>query len=294
MTTAPENNQSQDEKLLAQLYKEGAKETPSAKINHEIINYAKNADRAAPSPEHIGSHFGGDWKVPLSLAASVVVVFALLVQLDQTPQQLELPPIPEISIPSESQSLEDAYPVEESTADDISSLKRNIKESELDSQKRTDPDIDESRINQSSGQEIQENLQEGMLEKAKSKEVNALNINKPSAAKKQVGKSIDDSEKSISEATPNNVMQPKSTNEEFKHQASPSSRKDTLETSDIAVEKELEINTNEFAPIPVEDWLLMIETLVARKDYAEAARQLEKFKQAHPNVNVEDLDAKIP
>ena len=49
-----------------------------------------------------------------------------------------------------------------------------------------------------------------------------------------------------------------------------------------------------FAPIPVEDWLLMIEKLIARKDYAEAARQLEKFKQAYPKVNVEDLEAKIP
>ena len=50
----------------------------------------------------------------------------------------------------------------------------------------------------------------------------------------------------------------------------------------------------DFAPLPVEDWLLMIELLVAKKDYAEAARQLNKFKQAHPNVNVEDLDSKIP
>ena len=50
----------------------------------------------------------------------------------------------------------------------------------------------------------------------------------------------------------------------------------------------------DFAPIPVEDWLLKIEQLIARKDYAEAARQLEKFKQAHPKVNVEDLESKIP
>ena len=49
-----------------------------------------------------------------------------------------------------------------------------------------------------------------------------------------------------------------------------------------------------FAPMPVEYWLLMIEQLVARKDYAEAARQLEKFKQAHPKINVEDLESKIP
>jgi len=50
----------------------------------------------------------------------------------------------------------------------------------------------------------------------------------------------------------------------------------------------------EYAAIPVGEWLLFIEKLVAQKDYAEAARQLQKFKQAHPKVNVEDLDAKIP
>ncbi len=38
----------------------------------------------------------------------------------------------------------------------------------------------------------------------------------------------------------------------------------------------------------------MIEKLIAKKDYAEAARQLQKFKQTHPKVNVEDLDSKIP
>lgn len=80
------------------------------------------------------------------------------------------------------------------------------------------------------------------------------------------------------------------------------SRGDNSTTSGMAADAELtdelrdeNIQTEaEFAPIPVEDWLLMIERLVARKDYAEAARQLEKFKQAHPKVNVEDLDAKIP
>ena len=79
-------------------------------------------------------------------------------------------------------------------------------------------------------------------------------------------------------------------------------REDSQTSSDMAADTELgdkEVQTEEqseskFAPIPVEDWLLMIERLVAKKDYAEAARQLEKFKQAHPKVNVEDLDAKIP
>ena len=48
------------------------------------------------------------------------------------------------------------------------------------------------------------------------------------------------------------------------------------------------------ANLPVGDWLLLIETLIAKKDYAEARRQIDKFKIAHPKVNVEDLEAKIP
>ena len=324
MTTVPENNQSQDEELLAQLYKKGAKETPSAKINCEIIKHAKNTERTAPTPSHIGSHFGGGWKVPLSLAASVVVVFALLIQLDQTSQQLELPPIPEIYIPSESKSLEDVYSAEERISDDTSSFKQDIKEPDLDSQDRADPNVDGSRINQSAEQEIQpianrkaeqqiyrertnqKTLQGGMLEKAKPSddihfqdkskpnEANTPKLNKPSSAKKQIDKAIDDPVDSISETVPTNAAQPRPINGESKHKESASSRKETLGTSGVTTDNKLENETEEFAPIPIEDWLLMIEKLVARKDYAEAARQLEKFKQAHPKVNVEDLDAKIP
>ena len=75
---------------------------------------------------------------------------------------------------------------------------------------------------------------------------------------------------------------------------------DSESTEDLTAESAEELYSSpiqteaEFAPIPVEDWLLMIEKLVAQKDYAEAARQLAKFKQAHPKVNVEDLDAQIP
>ena len=82
------------------------------------------------------------------MAASVVVVFALLVQLDQSPQELELPPIPEITIPTESKPaeskdvesknqalksqtvLEESYEAEETLADDVApSFKNDAKES---------------------------------------------------------------------------------------------------------------------------------------------------------------------
>ena len=92
MNTNSQNN-SNDDEILGRLYKEGSKEMAPAKLNYEILQYAKNAEM----PSGSASHFSGGWKVPLSLAASIVVVFGLFVQLDQSPQPLDLPPIPELS-----------------------------------------------------------------------------------------------------------------------------------------------------------------------------------------------------
>ena len=281
-----------------------------------------------PIPNHIGSHFCDGWKIPLSLAVGVVLIFAMLVQLDQNSQQLELLHAREISISSAPKSPEEAYQAEESIANDISLFKRSIKEP--DSQDRTDSNVNGSKINQSADQEVQpsitqiqpitnrkaeqqtnsehenqEILQGGILKKAKPSngirfqdkskpnEVNTQKLDKPSATKKKIESSIDDSTDSFTATVPAKVMQPKSIKEISKHKELPSSREDSLGTSRI-LDNEPEKETKGFAPVPVENWLLMIETLVARKDYAEAARQLEKFKKVHPKVNVEDLDAKIP
>jgi len=337
-----------DDKVLAQLYKQGAKDTPPAKLNHKIINYAANANQSASAHNQINSHFSGGWKVPLSMAASVVVVFALLVQLDQNPQQLELPPIPEITVPTEQEPAESKdnalksqpapktlYEAEESLADDASIYKNDAKESDMDSQdagtqiidkplrKESQPTIDSiqtKRITNKNAEQKQENQRDRtVLEKSKSTEKSRIQRNEPSTtpstpastiskpestednaskptkpqtAKKQTQELDNDALGSSSEAAPSGVMQQRSMSEE-----SIGNREDSHISSDMAADNELgeeKQNENGFSPIPVEDWLLMIEKLVARKDYAEAARQLEKFKQAHPKVNVEDLDAKIP
>ena len=97
--TKNSQNDTNDDQVLAHLYKEGAKETAPAKLNYEIINHAAKVEK----PTSVNSHFGGGWKVPLSLAASIVVVFGLIVQIDQNPDQSTLPPIPEISAPTEPQ-----------------------------------------------------------------------------------------------------------------------------------------------------------------------------------------------
>ncbi|QMU60182.1 MAG: hypothetical protein GKR92_13460 [Gammaproteobacteria bacterium] len=331
MTTHSQDDLKDDE-VLAQLYKEGAKDTPPAKLNHEIIHYAANADKSSSSPSHVGSHFGGGWKVPLSMAASVVVVFALLVQLDQNSQHLELPPIPEITIPTEQKSTkskdralksqpapEQLYEAEESLADDISSFKKDANESDMDSQdadaritdkpvrKESQPidTIQTERISNKKAEQKLETYRErtqtqstinnepSITPKPKSTEGYAPKLTKPQAAGKQMHEPSNGTLGSSSEAAPNEVIQQRSMGEK-----SMPSREDTHTSSGMAADAELGIdekqNENEFAPIPVEDWLLMIERLVARKDYAEASRQLVKFKQMHPNVNVEDLDAKIP
>jgi len=78
-----ETNNQKDNEVLTQLYKTGANETPPAKLNYEIIKYAADAQVNTESPIEGSSHFGGGWKVPLSMAACLVVVFGLLVQIDQ-------------------------------------------------------------------------------------------------------------------------------------------------------------------------------------------------------------------
>ena len=338
-----------DDKVLAQLYKQGAKETPPAKLNHKIINYAANANKPASAQSQVNSHFSGGWKVPLSMAASVVVVFALLVQLDQTPQQLELPPIPEITIPTEQEPVESKdntlksqpapkalYEAEEALADDASIFKNDTNESDMDShdagtqnidtplrkksQSSTDSTQTKHITDKKADQKPEDLRNRTVLEKSKSSDKSRTQSNEPSAApntptstiskpestegyaskpakpqtaEKQIQEIDNDALGRSSEATPSGAMQQKSMSER-----SIKNREDSHISSDMAADTELsdekEQNENEFSPIPVEDWLLMIEKLVAQKDYAEAARQLVKFKQAHPNVNVEDLETKIP
>lgn len=330
MTTNSQDEKVQDDQILARLYKEGAKDTPSEKLNYEIINYAANANQSNSNPSHVGSHFDGGWKVPLSLAASVVVVFALLVQLDQTPQQLELPPIPELSIPTESNQYEFKDEAEETNADDFSALRQDSKKSDLDSQSRGDAALGES-INKTVREETQpatisnkpitnekvEQKQEYLREretlektkpsddvrlqnksnievtpapsatmsKSKSTEGYAPKLTKPQATQSQMQEPANDVlNGNASEAGSDDMMQ-----------RSVESREDAHMPSEISADSDLDSNQEqEFALIPVGDWLLMIEKLIARKDYAEAARQLQKFKQMHPKVNVEDLESSIP
>jgi hypothetical protein len=327
---------SQDDEVLARLYKEGAKDTPSAKLDNEIINYAANAKKSTSNHNHVSSHFDGGWKVPLSLAASVVVVFALLIQLDQSSQQLELPSIPELSIPTESNQYEFKDEGEETNADDFSSLKRDTKKSDLDSQTRGEaapganidkpvrkesqsattlnkPGADEKteQVRQNSRERtVQEKYQPSddiriqnqsnsnatpvpttTISKSKSSEGYAPKLSKPQAAQSQIQEPTnEDLISTDSETRSDGMMRQKSIEEK-----SIESSEDDRSPPDLAADTKMDSNTEqEFAPIPVGDWLLMIEKLIARKDYAEAARQLQKFKQAHPKVNVEDLESSIP
>ena len=272
--TDTQNNQSQDERVLAELYKAGAKETAPAKLNYEIINYAKNAEKHSGS-----SHFAGDWKVPLSLAASVVVVFGLLVQLDQSPEQLELPHIPEISAPAEPTTSKpdktQSNPLnefEETLSEDISTYSKDIKESELDA--LGDAKMEEGTLNQKQGSKKQSVLQAKPEAKRKSETSQEI-----SGESFRLERSLEKSLESEDIHADENIDSTSGVTSGAEIQRN----RDTIENTQ-----------QEFAPIPVEDWLLMIEKLIARKDYAEAARQLQKFKQAHPKVNVEDLEAKIP
>lgn len=360
MSIESQDNKSQDDQVLAKLFKQGAKDTPPAKLNSEILNYAatanKSSHRSTSNSNAVGSHFGGGWKVPLSMAASVVVVFALLVQLDQTPQQLELPPIPEISTPVESkqagsidEALKSAPALEEmnEAVDDEVIGTQDTKESDFDSaldtetaqesvaeeliiQEAQTPTLQKPKITKKPPQKLKhkkaqeqqpsrERVHQAPVDVKRTEErllENRSNQAAPSAPTASSSKSMDSyapkmdkaqtiertSQEPTSELESKSAVTSGSVMEErsMQQQAAPT-REDALGASDMAAESQMQESSKlkqkqeqEYAPIPVENWLLMIEKLVARKDYAEAARQLQKFKQTHPNVNVEDLESQIP
>ena len=309
MSNSTQNNHSQDDQVLAELYKKGAKETAPAKLNYEIINYAAQAKKSKRG----SSHFSGDWKVPLSLAASVVVVFGLLVQLDQSPQQVELPPIPEISAPIDTtQTKADETEVlileeaKEAMSEDIAPLSQERKETEFgtlqsvpNEERATNEPLSPTQLPDAERSKIQQKPTSKKRAESKNEYFRDRQIHEPALEK---SKSFNIEGKSSQAASPSastagkEIIQQRTIETEVMQ-----SRENTDIESDIASDSELDSTgisieraEQEFAPIPVEDWLLMIEKLVARKDYAEAARQLQKFKQAHPKVNVEDLESKIP
>lgn len=314
MTNDPQNK-SRDDEVLAKLFKQSAKETSPAKLDHAILNYAASPEKSTATSNSIGSHFGGGWKVPLSMAASVVVVFALLVQLDQNPQQLELPSIPEISAPTEHS--EELHEADETFSDDSLSFIKDRKESGLGSQSsdtlilETPATINKTEKLKTESAERAHTQQElttipsATANKAKSKQDYAApkpeTLAKPQVMKKQMQVPAKDRLKINVPATASDgVTQERSMQKHRDNNNTSTLAADSESTEDLTAESAEELYSSpiqteaEFAPIPVEDWLLMIEKLVAQKDYAEAARQLAKFKQAHPKVNVEDLDAQIP
>ncbi len=313
---------SQDDQVLKQLYKKGANEAPSAELDQEILEYAANKQ----SSKRGGSHFGGGWKVPLSLAASVVLVFALLVQLDQSPEQLEIPPIPssesdmqtttknksgagdfnapidEISMPTDGIATE----TEELSGRAETQTPANAAQEKLEARKKLDQEtVSQPTPTLEKSRQLDEYQRNNKLEQVPAEQPS---VAAPSMKSKSEVKSsrpnrtlepLQDSPRAILNEQPSTVQEGTySTNGNTETMSRERSRKDF--ESDAQQEPMLHDDRAEskedtdFAPIPVGDWLLMIEKLIARKDYAEAARQLEKFKQAHPKVNVEDLEAKLP
>ncbi len=281
--TDTQNNQSQDDEVLAELYKAGANETAPAKLNYKITNYAKNSDKQLSS-----SHFAGDWKVPLSLAASVVVVFGLLVQLDQSPEQLELPSIPELSAPVESTQSKDIKQSESDALIDAPMEERALKQKqEPKKQSITQPNVIQSEPEAKRKSEANQGLSgeslrlERSLEKSKSSD--------------SASPEVFDSDDRYSSASGGIQQQRSIESEDVHSDENIDTTSGNISEAEIQRKRDSTENSEQvFAPIPVEDWILMIEKLIARKDYAEAARQLQKFKQAHPKVNVEDLESKIP
>lgn len=328
-----------DDQALTKLYKSGAKETPSSQLDRKILDYAVNKNR----PGLGGSHFGGDWKVPLSLAASVLLVFTILVQLDKNPEQLpkDLPPLPStekkadvLSVPADSEfgydknrSLNEAF---ESPSESESQAKSNKNGIEFEAEESLGnsatpalPAIPENKVEarkklQRQNQEVL-SQPEAILEQSapsddyqpsseavQSREVSpqktpqrAPELSKDSLkepAKESAGKA---KQSTVQEnngdrsATTESIERDEAIQLESNHAQQPASSREDDSLIVDKIEQEAE-DEAEFAALPVDDWLLTIEKLIANENYAEAVRELEKFKQAHPEINVLDLESKIP
>lgn len=325
------STKSQDDQVLAQLYKKSAKETPSPELDRKILDYAAKKN----TPAHGNSHFGGGWKVPLSLAASVVLVFAILVQLDQGPEQLEIPPIP-----TSDKSDVKSVPMDELESDDFSrsigdklATDRDIGfEAGESTTGRTETQAPSteipSKLEPRKKRELKETISQPETTLEQSRQYDDYKLNNELELEQTPAESPPVSSPSakpkVSNVPAPEIARPTKTPERMQEMSKdvsrerkPSTIQDGLGGANgaavegMAPERAISVESNQtqqtqaredesieeetdFAPMPVEDWILIIEQLLARKDYAEAARQLEKLKQAHPKVNVEDLESKIP
>lgn len=321
--------ESQDDQVLAQLYKKGAKESPSPELDRKILDYAAKKN----TPVHGSSHFGGGWKVPLSLAASVVLVFAILVQLDRSPEQLEMPPIP-----TSDKSDVKSVPMDELKSDDFSrsvgdklATDRDIGFEAEESSGRTETQAPSTEIpgklEPRKKRELKETISQPETTLEQSRQYDDYRLNNELELEQTPAESPPVSSPSakpkVSNVPAPEISRPTKTPERMQEMSKdasrarkPSTSQDGLgsangaavesmaperaisaeskQTQQSQAREDTSIEEEDFAPMPVEDWLLLIEQLLARKDYAEAARQLEKFKQAHPTENVEDLESKIP
>jgi len=325
--------ESQNDQVLAKLYKKGAKQTPSSELDRKILDYAANKNK----PVRGSSHFGGGWKVPLSLAASVVLVFAILVQLDQSPEQLEIPPTPttdksdsmsapmdEITTEEFKDSVGDSVGVDSDIEFETEGLSGRTEtqapssapQRKLESRKKLEsqdsmshPETSLEKSRQFDDFKLNNELEMNQESQAsppstKSKASNAPASEPTQQSNKQLEHMQDISKDAPNENKKSTIQESSRSNNGAAVGSMSRERGKSVEDNQNQQAQEPVIQNREdsfmakeeadFAPIPVEDWLLMIEKLIARKDYAEADRQLKKFKQAHPKVNVEDLESKIP
>ena len=315
----------QDDQVLKQLYRKGAKESPSSELDQKILAYAAKKN----NPNQGSSHFGGGWKVPLSLAASVTLVFALLLQLDQNQEQLKMPPIPSIESDAEpapgdktrmgdfndNLELEEitgsdhdiAVEAEESSNRSETQAPSKVTQDKLESRKKLDSKSESTF--EKSRQFDNSRLNNELEQESAPKEIykQSPSVSSPSTKPKastleaetpKPNRTLERKKDALGEQKQSTIQEgSRSTNGAAAGTVSPESSMDLESNQPQQTQEPVLRNRGDeagYVPIPVEDWLLMIEKLIANKDYAEAARQLEKLKQAHPKVNVEDLESKLP
>jgi len=269
MHTDSKNNQSHNDSALSKLYKSGVNESPSSQLDEKILNYAAKQNIHTSH----SSHFDGGWKVPLSLAASVLLVFTILLQLDNNPEQLpkELPPLPttnktDADIFFEAEESLDVPATIENKAIAREKLRQQNRPEEILT--RPDAALEKSMptdTDQINTQETRESFQDSDKD----------------SQRKAKRSTADDSENDgvVDNIELNSTLQGKSNQ--------------VLESATQEAGATLK-NGAASSVLPAEDWLLSIEKLITEKNYTAAKQQLNNFKQAHPNTNVEHLESKLP
>ncbi len=244
---------------LSRLYRLTQSECPSPELDRKILVKARReVDRF-----HLSNPFGGGWKVPVAMAAVLIIGLSIMFQLEQ---QSEISGPPEIyAPPSDSKSLKERdYPAEVST--DVLSPTRKSTED----QSEAPTVVKQPRVESELQFEPSEDLKKFMKQS-------------PAAAPEMIRPTPSQSSAISS--------QPK-LEQRYKSKAQGEEGSVFRQTEKLNVQPQRAASP-ETAGLPADDWYAAIRQLVAEGNITLAHQELEKFLIAYPDYPVRELQQEI-